>query len=94
MTFKVHETSYILCTGGSILVPRGNTYFIENICERDARIFFAQARRVDVEDNVQPEVKAEGARRTASTPLEDRATPVPAPASKSKGKKAAAAKGR
>jgi centromere protein C len=39
-----------------ILVPRGNTYYIENIAERDAKLFFAQARRVSVEEEAPPEV--------------------------------------
>lgn len=26
----------------------GNTYFIENICERDAKLFFTQARKVEM----------------------------------------------
>ncbi|KAA1469273.1 hypothetical protein DENSPDRAFT_834848 [Dentipellis sp. KUC8613] len=50
VAFKVHNSTYILCTGGMILVPRGNSYYIENICERDARLFFSQARRVSAED--------------------------------------------
>lgn len=56
VTFKVHESSYVLCTGGMILVPRGNTYYIENITERDAKLFFAQARRVSAEEENPPEV--------------------------------------
>ncbi|VDC06532.1 unnamed protein product [Peniophora sp. CBMAI 1063] len=93
VTFKVHETSYILCTGGSILVPRGNTYYIENISDRDAKIFFAQARRP------LPDVKPASARRAStSTPAADdgraseSATPVAAP--KGKGKKAGGGKKR
>jgi len=54
--FKVHESSYLLCTGGMILVPRGNTYYIENIAERDAKLFFAQARRVSADEEAPPEV--------------------------------------
>ena len=27
------------------MVPRGNTYFIENISNRDAKLFFTQARK-------------------------------------------------
>lgn len=50
VNFKVHDSSYVLATGGMILVPRGNNYYIENICERDARLFFAQARKVAAED--------------------------------------------
>ena len=56
VTFKVHESSYVLCTGGMILVPRGNTYYIQNIAERDAKLFFAQARRVSAEEEAPPEV--------------------------------------
>jgi centromere protein C len=56
VTFKVHESSYVLCAGGMILVPRGNTYYIENIAERDAKLFFAQARRVSAEEEAPPEV--------------------------------------
>ncbi|ETW86246.1 hypothetical protein HETIRDRAFT_443810 [Heterobasidion irregulare TC 32-1] len=58
VTFKVHESSYILCSGGSIMVPRGNTYFIENISDREARLFFAQARRVTVDDEAFPTVQS------------------------------------
>ncbi|EIM89667.1 uncharacterized protein STEHIDRAFT_166024 [Stereum hirsutum FP-91666 SS1] len=50
VNFKVHDSSYVLATGGMILVPRGNNYYIENICERDARLFFAQARKVAAEE--------------------------------------------
>jgi len=56
VTFKVHESSYVLCSGGMILVPRGNTYYIQNIADRDAKLFFAQARRVSAEEEAPPEV--------------------------------------
>ncbi|KAI0062347.1 hypothetical protein BV25DRAFT_1825795 [Artomyces pyxidatus] len=56
VTFKIHETSYVLCTGATILVPRGNTYYIENIAERDAKLFFTQARRVSAEEETPTEV--------------------------------------
>ncbi|PFH48491.1 hypothetical protein AMATHDRAFT_65332 [Amanita thiersii Skay4041] len=46
VNFKVHDTSYVLATGGMIMVPRGNTYFIENIAERDALLVFTQARKI------------------------------------------------
>jgi centromere protein C len=65
--FKVHESSYILCTGGMILVPRGNTYYIENIGDRDAKLFFAQARRVSAEEEAPPEVLP-ASDREATTP--------------------------
>ena len=32
--------------GDLTIRPIGNTYFIENICERDAKLFFTQARKV------------------------------------------------
>ncbi|KIJ26429.1 hypothetical protein M422DRAFT_180332 [Sphaerobolus stellatus SS14] len=43
---KIHRTSFVLSTGGSFMVPRGNQYYIKNICERDVKLFFAQARKV------------------------------------------------
>ncbi|KAJ3552142.1 hypothetical protein NM688_g4308 [Phlebia brevispora] len=46
VTFKVHRTSYILTTGSMFLVPRGNQYYIRNISDRDAKLFFAQARKL------------------------------------------------
>ncbi|CAA7271041.1 unnamed protein product [Cyclocybe aegerita] len=48
VNLKIHETSMILATGGMFMVPRGNTYFIENICQRDAKLFFTQARKVEM----------------------------------------------
>ncbi|KAF9462682.1 Mif2/CENP-C like-domain-containing protein [Collybia nuda] len=46
VNLKVHNTSLVLATGAMFLVPRGNTYFIENIADRDAKIFFTQARKM------------------------------------------------
>ncbi|PPQ76613.1 hypothetical protein CVT26_012739 [Gymnopilus dilepis] len=46
VNFKIHETSMVLCTGSMFMVPRGNTYLIENICDRNAKLFFTQARKV------------------------------------------------
>ncbi|KAI0273529.1 Mif2/CENP-C like-domain-containing protein [Gloeopeniophorella convolvens] len=68
VNFKVHESSYVLCTGGMILVPRGNTYYIENIAERDAKLFFAQARRVSAEEEASPEVLPAPEREDTGTP--------------------------
>ncbi|KAF8559843.1 hypothetical protein OG21DRAFT_1503063 [Imleria badia] len=48
----IHETSFIITTGGMFLVPRGNTYYIENIAERDAKLFFTQARMLPAEEAV------------------------------------------
>ncbi|KAJ7271421.1 Mif2/CENP-C like-domain-containing protein [Mycena haematopus] len=42
----VCKTCVVLATGGMFTVPRGNTYLIENIGDRDAKLFFAQAREV------------------------------------------------
>jgi centromere protein C len=68
VTFKVHESSYLLCTGGMILVPRGNTYYIENIADRDAKLFFAQARRVSAEEEDPPEVLPASDREPTTAP--------------------------
>ncbi|KAF7986575.1 hypothetical protein HWV62_26330 [Athelia sp. TMB] len=46
VNLKVHETNMVLATGAMFIIPRGNTYFIENIGERDAKLFFTQARKV------------------------------------------------
>jgi len=43
---KVHRSTYVLATGAMFMVPRANQYYIKNICERDAKLFFAQARKV------------------------------------------------
>ncbi|KAF8136651.1 Mif2/CENP-C like-domain-containing protein [Boletus edulis] len=57
----IHETSFIITTGGMFLVPRGNTYYIENIAERDARLFFTQARMLPAEDVMQAQHIAQSA---------------------------------
>ncbi|KAJ7069471.1 Mif2/CENP-C like-domain-containing protein [Mycena amicta] len=46
VNLKVCETTLIVATGGMFMIPRGNTYFIENIAERDAKLFFTQARKM------------------------------------------------
>ncbi|KAJ7745502.1 Mif2/CENP-C like-domain-containing protein [Mycena olivaceomarginata] len=46
VNLKVCDTSLIIASGGMFMIPRGNTYFIENIAERDAKLFFTQARKV------------------------------------------------
>jgi len=51
VTFKVHQSSFLLASGAMFLIPRGNNYYIENIAQRDARLFFAQARKVLLEDD-------------------------------------------
>lgn len=42
---RVHRTMFRMSPGGMFMVPKGNTYSIENCCQRRARIFFAQARQ-------------------------------------------------
>ncbi|KAJ7225980.1 Mif2/CENP-C like-domain-containing protein [Mycena pura] len=43
---EVGVHSFVLATGGMFMVPRGNSYLIENIAERDSKLFFTQARKV------------------------------------------------
>lgn len=38
------------------MVPRGNNYYMENVSQRPAKLFFAQARRVSVDDEPLPEI--------------------------------------
>ncbi|KAJ3906204.1 Mif2/CENP-C like-domain-containing protein [Lentinula edodes] len=51
---KIHDTAYIIAQGGSFMVPRGNVYFIENICERAAKLMFVQAREVTAGEQDDP----------------------------------------
>ncbi|KAJ7355819.1 Mif2/CENP-C like-domain-containing protein [Mycena albidolilacea] len=51
VNLKVYDTSLIIASGGMFMIPRGNTYFIENIAERDAKLFFTQARKVKEGEN-------------------------------------------
>ncbi|KAI5116067.1 hypothetical protein M0805_005580 [Coniferiporia weirii] len=53
---KVHRTSFVLASGGMFLIPRGNTYYLENISKRPAKLFFAQARKVNAEDEPSQEI--------------------------------------
>ncbi|RDX46946.1 hypothetical protein OH76DRAFT_1442600 [Lentinus brumalis] len=57
--FCVHKTNFVLSTGGMFMVPRGNIYYIQNICERDAKLFFAQARKMPEEAFREEEGEAE-----------------------------------
>lgn len=50
VSVAIHESTYIIASGGMFLVPRGNTYCIHNICQRDAKLFFTQARHVGEEE--------------------------------------------
>jgi centromere protein C len=51
-----------------ILVPRGNTYYIENMADRDAKLFFAQARRVSADEEAPPEVLPASDREATMVP--------------------------
>ncbi|KAI0647465.1 Mif2/CENP-C like-domain-containing protein [Trametes meyenii] len=57
--FAVHQSNFVLSTGGMFMVPRGNIYYIQNICDRDAKLFFAQARKMpdEIRDEGSPEVE-------------------------------------
>ncbi|KAJ7264854.1 Mif2/CENP-C like-domain-containing protein [Mycena haematopus] len=59
VNLKVYETSLIIASGGMFMIPRGNTYFIENIADRDAKLFFTQARKMR-EDEIDDEGADEG----------------------------------
>ncbi|KAK0211255.1 Mif2/CENP-C like-domain-containing protein [Desarmillaria ectypa] len=72
INLRIHETSMILCAGAMFMVPRGNAYFIENIAERDAKLFFSQAREDTLSEGPRP-VSAGGrsssaGARTGGTP--------------------------
>ncbi|KAK3846359.1 MAG: hypothetical protein J3R72DRAFT_520163 [Linnemannia gamsii] len=41
---KVHETQFVLSTGGRFLVPRGNTYSIVNLSTKESTLFFVQTK--------------------------------------------------
>lgn len=51
---KIHDTAYIVAQGGSFMVPRGNVYFVENICETTAKLVFVQAREVTAGEQDDP----------------------------------------
>ncbi|PIL24353.1 hypothetical protein GSI_14106 [Ganoderma sinense ZZ0214-1] len=63
--FSVHKTSFVLATGGMFMVPRGNVYYIQNICDRDARLFFAQARKMS-EDRDEDDLESDMEQRARS----------------------------
>ncbi len=41
----MHRKSFIVGPHGIFQVPSGNTYSLENICQRDVQLFFAQCRK-------------------------------------------------
>ncbi|KAJ7453078.1 Mif2/CENP-C like-domain-containing protein [Mycena latifolia] len=70
VNLKIYETSLVVASGGMFMVPRGNTYFIENIADRDAKLFFTQARKMrEGEDD-------EEAPRASSSGIPQRAVSV------------------
>lgn len=42
---KVHETEFVVSTGGRFLVPRGNTYSILNVSTKESTLFFIQTNQ-------------------------------------------------
>ncbi|KAF9278277.1 hypothetical protein BGZ68_008668 [Mortierella alpina] len=40
----VHESEFVLSTGGRFLVPRGNRYSITNLSRNECRLFFVQSK--------------------------------------------------
>ncbi|KAF5358302.1 hypothetical protein D9756_001215 [Leucocoprinus leucothites] len=70
VNFKVHEVSKVVATGGMFIAPRGNTYFIENISTRAAKLFFTQARKVP-KDEMEPSGSAAPQRREKKKSLEE-----------------------
>ncbi|KIM32410.1 hypothetical protein M408DRAFT_326987 [Serendipita vermifera MAFF 305830] len=46
----VHEAKFYLAAGGMFMVPRGNTYYIRNMQDYDAKLFFVQGRRMTAEE--------------------------------------------
>ncbi|KAF9014255.1 Mif2/CENP-C like-domain-containing protein [Cyathus striatus] len=59
VNLKIHESSLLIATGGMFMVPRGNTYLIENVGVRTAKLFFTQARKIFMDSN------ATGGRRSS-----------------------------
>ncbi|KAI0373070.1 hypothetical protein BV20DRAFT_853089 [Pilatotrama ljubarskyi] len=72
--FAVHKSNFILATGGMFMVPRGNIYYIQNICDRDAKLFFAQARKMpeeikDAAEEEQSDTEARSRSRSTAVAL-------------------------
>lgn len=68
VSLKIHRTSFIVATGGMFLIPRGNNYYIENVSQRSAKLFFTQARKVNAEDEAPPDVRPASALRKSVDP--------------------------
>jgi centromere protein C len=81
------------------LVPRGNMYFLENVCDREVKLFFTQARKVMVDrqivDGEEVEVEVEEDEdgqvvdevRSSSGPANNRKSAPPVKTEKTKGSK-------
>ncbi|KAG8914898.1 hypothetical protein FRC02_004791 [Tulasnella sp. 418] len=78
----VHRTSFIITSNGMFMVPRGNHYYIENICDRECKLFFAQARKVP--ERLLQSPRKGGSLRPPSVPATSRTTPKATPKSKAK----------
>ncbi|KAJ3763713.1 Mif2/CENP-C like-domain-containing protein [Lentinula raphanica] len=74
INLKIHETSSILCTGATFMVPRGNTYFIENIGDREAKLFFSQTRQEPRAENPHSPRKSNAVGSSKTPPATKRAT--------------------
>ncbi|KAG6887605.1 hypothetical protein C0995_014084 [Termitomyces sp. Mi166 len=49
VNLRIHNSNRVLARGAMFMVPRGNSYYIENVCDRNVKLFFTQARKV-IED--------------------------------------------
>jgi len=47
---RIHESDYVFAAGGMFMVPRGNVYHVQNIGQRDSKLFFTQARMIPAEE--------------------------------------------
>ncbi|KAI5479575.1 centromere protein C [Pseudohyphozyma bogoriensis] len=58
VSVQIHRSRFAIGPGGTFFVPRGNTYAISATSNRDVKLFFTQARRinVDVDGNAEPDV--------------------------------------
>ncbi|KAH6571257.1 hypothetical protein BASA60_007265 [Batrachochytrium salamandrivorans] len=46
---RVHKTTFVISQGSQFFVPRGNQYEIDNISNREARLFFCHGKEVAAE---------------------------------------------
>ena len=50
LRIKIHRRTFTIAPGGTFLVPAGNNYSLENVCQREAKLFFAQSRKGSPEE--------------------------------------------